>query len=238
MDQGSQFTSSDFTAAHIVTTHSNGISALQLQGQLGLGSYKTAWLLLSKLRRAMVDPDRGLLQDLFEIGETEMPFRSKRDPVDRPKGGRSPVGKVFIVGAVELSQYGKPRRIRMEHIPNGASQTPHDFIARSVEPAAHLVTDGWLGYENPPASTHEIHVVEGRKAHEFLRRVQRVFSNLKRLEKGVFQGLLKRHIQRYSDEFVFRWNRRRHTRRAFDTLLRISLGLRPATYRDFVQQRA
>ena len=45
-----------FTAAHIVTSHSNGISALQLQAQLGLGSYKSAWLLLHKLRRAMVDP--------------------------------------------------------------------------------------------------------------------------------------------------------------------------------------
>ena len=44
-----------FLAAHIVATHSNGISALQLQGQLGIGSYKTAWLLLQKLRRAMVE---------------------------------------------------------------------------------------------------------------------------------------------------------------------------------------
>ena len=48
-----------FMAVHIVTSHSNGISALQLQAQLGLGSYKSAWLLLHKLRRAMVDPDRS-----------------------------------------------------------------------------------------------------------------------------------------------------------------------------------
>ena len=48
-----------FMAVHIVTSHSNGISALQLQAQLGLGSCKSAWLLLHKLRRAMVDPDRS-----------------------------------------------------------------------------------------------------------------------------------------------------------------------------------
>jgi hypothetical protein len=41
-----------------MATHSNGISALQLQSQLGLGSYRTAWMLCAKLRRAMVDPDR------------------------------------------------------------------------------------------------------------------------------------------------------------------------------------
>ena len=63
-------------AVHIVTSHSNGISALQLQAQLGLGSYKSAWLLLHKLRRAMVDPDRSLLEDLVEIDEATLPFRT------------------------------------------------------------------------------------------------------------------------------------------------------------------
>ena len=82
---------------------------------------KTAWLLLHKLRRAMVDPGRSLLQTLVEIDETEMPYRSKNDPADRKKGGRSPVGKIFIVGAVELSEDRQPRRIRLAQIPDGAS---------------------------------------------------------------------------------------------------------------------
>jgi hypothetical protein len=208
-----------FLAAHIVASHSNGISALQLQGQLGLGSYKSAWLLLQKLRRAMVDPDRRPLHDLVEIDETEMPFRSRHDALDRTKGGRSPVGKIFIVGAVELSEDGRPRRIRLAHIPDGSSQTLHGFIARSVASGAKLVTDGWQGYANPPANPHEVRVIGGRKAHERLPWVHRVFSNLKRWAKGVFHGLRKVHVQRYLDEFVFRWNRRRHMRMAFDRLL-------------------
>ena len=223
-----------FLAAHIVASHSNGISALQLQGQPGLGSYKTARLLLHKLRRRVADPDRSLLQDLVEIDETEMPFRSKRDPADKLRGGRSPVGKISIVGAVELSADGHPRRIQMAHIPDGSSKTLHGFIGRS---GAHVVSDGWLGYENPPANTHEVRVVEGRRAPDLLPWVHRVFPNLKRWAKGVFHDLRKAQVQRHLDEFGFRWNRRRHTRSAHHTLLGISLGLGPATCRDFDDQR-
>ena len=66
-----------FLAAWLVATHKNGISARQLWLQLGLGSYKTAWLLLQKLRRAMVNPDRSPLSGLVEVDETSMPFRTK-----------------------------------------------------------------------------------------------------------------------------------------------------------------
>lgn len=67
-----------FLAAHLVATHSNGVSALQLQAKLGIGSYKTAWLLLHKLRKAMVDPDRDPLEGIVEIDETVIPFSAPR----------------------------------------------------------------------------------------------------------------------------------------------------------------
>jgi len=70
-----------FEAVHLMTSHSNGISAEQAQAQLGIRSYKTAWLLLHKLRRAMVDPNRSLLQGVVEVDESEVPHRSKHDPI-------------------------------------------------------------------------------------------------------------------------------------------------------------
>ena len=78
-----------FLAAHIITSHSNGMSALQLQAQLGLGSYKTAWLLLQKLRRSMFNPERNPLKNLDEIDETEMPFRSRGVILPKTKGMRT-----------------------------------------------------------------------------------------------------------------------------------------------------
>ena len=53
-----------FWAAYLMATHSNGISALQLQRQLGLGSYRSAWLLCGKLRRSMIAPCRAPLAGL------------------------------------------------------------------------------------------------------------------------------------------------------------------------------
>ncbi len=69
-----------FWAAYLMATHSNGISARQLQRQLGLGSYKSAWLLCTKLRRAMVAPDRSLLSGLVEVDETHISYRVKTMP--------------------------------------------------------------------------------------------------------------------------------------------------------------
>src|SRR5512135_2129221 len=84
-----------FWAASLMATHSNGIAALQLQAQLGLGSYKSAWLLAAKLRRAMVAPGRAPLAALVEVDETTIPLRRKDQP---PEGGhgRSHQGKMLV----------------------------------------------------------------------------------------------------------------------------------------------
>jgi hypothetical protein len=71
-----------------------------------------------------------------------------------------------------------------------------------------------------------------------LKWTHRVFSNLKRWGLGVYHGLRRQHLRRYLDDFVFRWNRRRHMAAAFDSLLGIGARLAPATDRDFLEQRA
>jgi predicted RNA-binding Zn-ribbon protein involved in translation (DUF1610 family) len=83
-----------FWAAYLMATHSNGISALQLQRQLAFGSYKTAWLLCAKLRRSMLAPGRSSLAGLVEVDETEIACRGKTDPVTGG-GGRSHQGKML-----------------------------------------------------------------------------------------------------------------------------------------------
>src|SRR5260370_24706345 len=97
-----------FWAAHLMSTHSNGMSARQLADQLGL-TYKTAWLLIQKLRRSMVDPDREPLEGVVEVDQAEIPFRAGDTFFDP---GNS--GKILIAGAVEWidrdTGQAKPRR--------------------------------------------------------------------------------------------------------------------------------
>ena len=64
-----------FWAAHLMSTHSNGMSARQLEDQLGL-TYRTAWLLTQKLRRSTVDPNRALFEGVVEVEQAETPFRA------------------------------------------------------------------------------------------------------------------------------------------------------------------
>jgi Transposase zinc-ribbon domain/ISXO2-like transposase domain len=161
-----------FAAIHLLSSHSNGISALQLQAQLGLRSYKTAWLLLHKLRRAMVDPERTALVDLVEVDESELPYRTKEDP---PAGGqgRSHIGKLLVIGAVELSDEGKPRRIRLDRLRDFSATSITGFIDRVVAPGATIVSDGLPSYLSLKQHKHRRKVVGSMAAHVVLPWVHR-----------------------------------------------------------------
>ncbi len=114
-----------FWAAYLMASHSNGITALQLQKQLGLGSYKSAWFLAVKLRLAMVAPGRSPLKGLVEVDETTFPCRSKEDPITGD-GGRSAQGKLLIAGAVEDGRTGRIwlAEIRNSSATTGAASSP------------------------------------------------------------------------------------------------------------------
>ena len=227
-----------FWAAYLMATHSNGISALQLQRQLALGSYKTAWLICAKLRRSMVAPGRDPLAGLVEVDETEISCRNKNDPLTGG-GGRSRQGKILIVGAVEVHDGGAgPGRIRLKEIPDFSAATLHRFLAEEVASGATAKTDGLPSYAGAPGVRHDPHIIGKMAAHIVLPWVHRVFSNLKVWALGVYHGLRRKHVQSYLDEFVFRFNRRRTRHAAFRSLLGIAAGHPPLTYKILISPEA
>jgi hypothetical protein len=225
-----------FWAAYLMATHSNGISARQLQGQLGLGSYKTAWLLCAKLRRAMVASERNPLAGIVEVDETTIPHRTRNNPIAGGRG-RSGEGKMLIAGAVEVVD-GRPGRVRLAAIDDFSAASLHAFVSANVAPGTTARTDGWPAYEGAPGVAHDPHVVGKMAAHVVLPWTHRIFANLKRWALGVYHGLRKKHLQTYLDEFVFRFNRRRTRHAAFRSLLGIATTRAPISYKMLIAPEA
>jgi hypothetical protein len=160
---------------------------------LGLGSYKSAWLLLRKLRAAMVAPGRSPLDGLVEVDETSLPFRTKDDPAE-PGPGRSHDGKLLIAGAVEI-RGGGPGRTRLAVIGDYSAASLGAFVAGNVADGSTVVSDGWSGYKKLKDVKHDPKIIGDTPAHAVLPWVHRVFANAKRWAMGVYHGLRAEHLQ-------------------------------------------
>ena len=235
-----------FWAAHLMSTHSNGMLALQLQDQLGV-TYKTAWLLAQKLRRSILNPDREPLEGVVEIDQTEIPFRE----VDAVfESGNA--GKIIIIGAVEViereSNKSKPRRkhakyldtrsgrIRLAMIADNSAASIEAFIHANVKPGTTLLTDGHKSFTGLQGYRHDPRVVGKMAAHIVLPWIHRAFSLMKRWSLGTYHGLRRKHADTYLNEFVFRYNRRYYRHVSFETLLGLVADRTPTSYWDLIKR--
>jgi len=143
-----------------VTSQKNGASAIGLQRVLGLGSYKTAWTWLHKLRRAMVRPGRDRLSGWVEVDET---FYGGEEEGVR---GRQTEKKSLIVIAAQEDGAGIGR-IRIRCIPDASAESLMPFIEEAIEPGSVVHTDGWIGYL--PVEKKRLpsprHIPEGKKGN-------------------------------------------------------------------------
>ena len=181
----------------------------------------------------MVDPEREPLEGIVEVDESSIAYRTKDDPITGGQG-RSAEGKILIAAAIETIPGGKAGRIRLVTIENYSAATLQRFVAENTVGGTTVMTDGFSAYPGMRDRNHLPRVVGASAAHSLLPWVHRVFANLKRLALGVYHGFRRKHIQAYLDEFVFRWNRRRHYRSAFDTLMVIGLKTAPVSYMSLV----
>ena len=224
-----------FRAMWQVTSQKNGMSALGLQRALGLGSYKTAWALLHKLRRAMVRPGRERLRGVVEVDETY--WGGEEEGVR----GRETLEKALIAVAAEAAP-GRGKaigRIRLRHIPDTSRATLHGFIAEAVESGSTVVSDGLQSYRELKGYVHDRHVQKRQPAdaEHLLPRVHRVASLLKRWLLGTHQGAIAHeHLDDYLDEFTFRFNRRTSASRGklFYRLAQQAVQVEPAPFDSLV----
>ena len=205
-------------AAWLVVTDKRGISSVQLANQLGVHQ-ETAYMMLHKLRAAMVAPERTQLRGRVEADESFINTIPQ---------------KPLVAGAVEVRD-GKDRkgrpvtylgRIRLRHVGSRDAEELVTFIVENVEEGSTVVTDAFVSYNDLRIGGYE-HLIEstsrGMRQDDVLRHYHLAISNLKAYLAGTYHGAVElKHLQAYLNEYTFRFNRKRNLPAAFQTLLGIA----------------
>lgn len=222
-----------FRALWWVTSQKTGVSALELQRVLGLGSYYTAWTWLHKLRRAMVRPGRDRISGIVEVDESYIGSEKSG------KRGRGAAGKalVIIVAQINGTHIG---RIRLRQVSDASAKSLEGAIEDGVEPGSVVRTDGWKGYYglNRHGYIHEVVRKETEVGGNLLPRCHRVASLLKRWILGTHQGAISHeHLDYYLDEYTFRFNRRtsRYRGKLFYRLVQQAVTVEATPYKTMVK---
>jgi len=217
-----------FAAIYLLSEAKKGMSALQLKRTLRV-SYKTAWFLCHRIREAVKDDACELLNGIIECDETyiggkaKFMHESRKRNLKRGKAGLS--NKTVVMGAIE-----RDGNVRLEKGATGTAATKqelHDFIKRKIaEEAKAIFTDENSGYQDiGDANTLHMTIDHGDK--EWVRGIvhtntlENVWSLFKRSILGSYHQISVKHLDRYLDEFEFRFNNRHNPYLFRDTLLRL-----------------
>ena len=218
-----------------MTTDKRGISALLLQRQLGLRRYETAWMMLHKLRRAMINLERGPLRGEVEVDETWIGGTQAG-----LRGSRQLKGRKAALVLVAVEKRGRVTgRARMAVIPDFKSATLLGFLKENVVLGSTVNTDGLksfaglqqAGFQHVPRP-QPLRIDLRKGAKSVLPLADRAIGNLQQWLIGTYHGVSRDQLQVYLDEFVFRHNRRRQPMAAFQTLLGLGTGRKPTAYQQ------
>ncbi len=184
-----------FAAAWHLTSQKDGISALGLKRELGIGSEQTAWAMLHRYRSAMIRPGRDQLSGGVAVDETVLGGPEPGRP------GRGALAKTLVAVAVEREErtFG---RCRLPVIADASAPVLRAFLLDAVEPSSTVITGRWPSYPSAYGNdyVHEPVVVSGsgHEAHELLPAVHRVASLLKGWLEGTRRGGVQpAHLQAY-----------------------------------------
>ena len=198
-----------FLAFYYMSEDKRGISALALKRKISV-SYQTAWSMCQKIRHAMGKQDEKYkLSGIVEIDEAF--FGS---PTEGGKRGRG-TDKTAVFVSVSLTEDGKPEYAKMKVVETDEGESVNGktalaFANESIAKGSEIRTDGFNIYnvlaEHGYSLTKKVYDPKNQPEH--LHWTHIIISNVKSLIEGTFHGLDAIHLQRYLDEFCYRFNRR------------------------------
>jgi len=195
-------------AMHLMAASKKAMSAKQIERMLGV-SYKSAWFLCMRIREAMTDPKGGPIGGGGKIVESDETFvGGRKKNVHRGK----PEPEKHAVHAL-VERGGK---MKAKHVADVTAKTLRKNLRRMADRKSELHTDEALAYHWMGGKEFSKHRAVNHSAGEYFRRedgagvqgAESFFAIFKRGVYGTYHSISKQHLQRYLDEFVFRWNHR------------------------------
>lgn len=197
-------------AYRLMASAKKGISAHQMHRTLGV-SYKTAWFLCHRIREAMREVGAapiGGSGKIVEADETYVGGKPRKHSGQPSKPGRG-TKKIPVVALVERDGSARARSM-----PNLGGGNLKEMIRQNVHRSSAIMTDEWRGYTGIGKKFEGGHHAVKHSAGEYARgdahvnTAEAFFALLKRGVYGSFHHVSAEHLDRYCDEFSFRWNRR------------------------------
>ncbi len=204
-----------FYAMYLMTSTRGGISAKQIERELGV-TYKTAWRMAHLIRTNLMEQDATPMTGPVEADETYVGGRRRGDPRGRP-GPNSHKATVF--GVVQ-----RGGRIMAFTVPNVKQATLLPHLQKRVLPRETVYTDELKSYNGLTKAgyfhdrvNHSQAVYVSGDAHT--NTIEGFWSLTKRGIGGVYHAVSTKHLQGYLNEYAWRYSHRHDGRSMFETLL-------------------
>lgn len=198
-----------FYAMYLFTVTRHGVSAKELQRQIGV-TYKTAWRMGHKIREHMAAVDgEDPLSGIVEVDETMVGGH-------RPgKRGRGAEGKTVVFGMVE-----RDGSVMTKVVPNVKRSTLHPIIEANVTKGSEIHSDELLSYRKLNTKGYG-HRTVNHGSGEYARDGVHVnfWSHLQKSIRGTHIHVSGKHLDKYAKEFEYRFNNRKNPSVMFSDLL-------------------
>lgn len=217
-----------FWAIFLMATSKKGVSMLYLQKQLGIKSYRAAWLMGQKIRQAMTQRDAIYsLKDTVEADEIYIGGQQSFDKRREYGTNKTP----FLI-MVEENKESRPRFVSFEELESIYDEHLIPALKKKVEKGTSLKTDGGGGYVNASENGYyrhdrSVYMKDAKKTQEHLRWINTITGNLKRFLISTYHGVSHKYRRAYLAEFAYRFNRRYWPHQSFDRLLYACLNSKP-----------